>query len=141
MVVDDKLGATTPGSAGAETGLCFFADQQVDRSPTGGGVAARAALAYAKGVREKGVSWTYHSLVSNGFDGRGAMVGTVVEEVDVPGGEGAAKRGVRVKVEGQAYYTGTYTFIVEDLDSIGERGFAFDKLSYEGVAKSSDLSS
>jgi trans-L-3-hydroxyproline dehydratase len=128
MVVDDKLGTTAPGSTGAETGLCFFADQQVDRSPTGGGVAARAALAYAKGVRREGTPWTYQSLVSNAFDGRGAMIGTVVEEVDIPGGTGIAKRGVRVKVEGQAYYTGTHTFLVEELDPIGEQGFAFDKL-------------
>jgi trans-L-3-hydroxyproline dehydratase len=128
MVVDDKLGTAGPGSAGAETGLCFFADQQVDRSPTGGGVAARAALAHAKGTREKGTPWTYHSLVSNAFDGRGAMVGTVIEEVDIAGAEGIAKRGVHVKVEGQAYYTGTQAFIVEELDPIGEQGFAFDRL-------------
>lgn len=128
MVVDDKLGSTASGSAGAETGLCFFADQQVDRSPTGGAVAARVALAYAKGIREKGASWTYHSLVSNAFNGRGAMVGTVVEEVDIPGAEGIAKRGVRVQVEGKAYYTGTHTFVVEKHDPIGEQGFAFDKL-------------
>ena len=128
MVVDDKLGSMAPRCAGAETGLCFFADQQVDRSPTGGGVAARAALAYAKGVREKGVPWTYQSLVSNAFGGRGAMVGTVVEEIEITGGEGITQRGVRVKVEGQAYYTGTHTFMVEELDPIGEQGFAFDKL-------------
>lgn len=128
MAVDDKLGIAVHGSAGAETGLCFFADQQVDRSPTGGGVAARAALAHAKGFREKGTPWTYHSLVSNAFGGRGAMVGTVVEEVDIPGGEAIARRGVRVKVEGQAYYTGTHKFMVEELDPI-EQGFTFDKLS------------
>jgi trans-L-3-hydroxyproline dehydratase len=131
MVVDDKLGTTTTESASAETGLCFFADQQVDRSPTGGGVAARVALAYAKGIRKKDVSWTYHSLVSNAFDGRGAMVGTVIEEVEIPAGEGIAKQGVRVKVEGQAYYTGMHTFIVEEGDLIGEQGFAFDKLGTE----------
>ena len=34
---------------GAENGLCFFADGQVDRSPTGSGVQARVALAIAKG--------------------------------------------------------------------------------------------
>jgi trans-L-3-hydroxyproline dehydratase len=131
MVVDDKLGTTTTESAGAETGLCFFADQQVDRSPTGGGVAARAALAHAKGIRKKDVSWTYHSLVSNAFDGRGAMIGTVIEEVEIPAGEGIAKQGVRVKVEGQAYYTGMHTFVVEEGDLIGEQGFTFDKLGAE----------
>lgn len=35
-----------------ETGLCFFGDQQIDRSPTGSGIAARVALAYAKGERK-----------------------------------------------------------------------------------------
>jgi len=91
-------------------------------------VAARAALAYAKGIREKGVPWTYHSLVPNAFEGRGAMVGTVVEEVEISGSMEIAKHGVRVKVEGQAYYAGTHAPMVEGLDPIGERGFAFDQL-------------
>ena len=59
------------------------------------------------------------------------MVGTVIEEVEIPAGEGIAKQGVRVKVEGQAYYTGMHTFIVEEGDLIGEQGFAFDKLGTE----------
>ena len=67
--------------------------------PLAGGVAARAALAYAKGAREIGVPWTYHSLVSNAFDGRGAMVGTVVEEMEISGGSGVLKRGIRAKVD------------------------------------------
>lgn len=35
MIVDDGLGVQTQGTKGVETGLCFFADQQIDRSPTG----------------------------------------------------------------------------------------------------------
>ncbi|KAG4439679.1 hypothetical protein IFR05_004816 [Cadophora sp. M221] len=45
MVVEEGRGVVVEGTVGVETGLCFFADQQVDRSPTGGAVAARVALA------------------------------------------------------------------------------------------------
>jgi hypothetical protein len=59
------------------------------------------------------------------------MVGTVIEEVEIPAGEGIAKQGVRVKVEGQAYYTGMHTFVVEEGNLIGQQGSAFDKLGTE----------
>ncbi|KXH27849.1 proline racemase [Colletotrichum simmondsii] len=99
---DDVLPAAQ-GCAGAETGLYFFGDQQIDRSPTGSVVQARVALAAARGERKLGQSWTYHSLVSRGVGGdRGAFVGTPVEEVDVGG-----RRAWRVEVSGQAHYTGS----------------------------------
>ncbi|KAK0369134.1 proline racemase [Colletotrichum limetticola] len=111
---------TAQGCAGAETGLYFFGDQQIDRSPTGSVVQARVALAAARGERKLGQSWTYHSLVSRGVGGdRGAFVGTPVEEVEVGG-----RRAWRVEVSGQAYYTGSSTFVMEEGDEIG-RGFSF----------------
>ncbi|KAG7045229.1 proline racemase [Colletotrichum scovillei] len=111
---------TAQGCVGAETGLYFFGDQQIDRSPTGSVVQARVALAAARGERKLGQSWTYHSLVSRGVGGdRGAFVGTPVEEVDVGG-----RRAWRVEVSGQAHYTGSSTFVMEDGDEIG-RGFSF----------------
>lgn len=59
IVTDDVLRDDKP-VAKAELGVCFFADQEIDRSPTGSGVAARVALAYHKGERDPGVSWAYH---------------------------------------------------------------------------------
>ncbi|EXF84549.1 proline racemase [Colletotrichum fioriniae PJ7] len=111
---------TAQGCVGAETGLYFFGDQQIDRSPTGSVVQARVALAAARGERELDQSWTYHSLVSRGVGGdRGAFVGTPVEEVEVGG-----RRAWRVEVSGQAHYTGSSTFVMEEGDEIG-RGFSF----------------
>ena len=90
------VGEKSGQSDTTETGLCFFANQQIDRSPTGSGVQARVALAYAKGQRKLGEQWTYHSFVSKAFGGEGAFVGEPVKEVDV--GDGI--RGVTVRVSG-----------------------------------------
>lgn len=129
IVVDDTVGTPTPGTKGSETGLCYFADQQIDRSPTGSGVSARIALAYAKGVLREGQAWTYHSLVSNAFGGKGSLSGCVtgVDESAVGSG-GHASAAVRVRVEGFAYYTGFHSFVVEEVDPIGEQGFTFNRL-------------
>lgn len=132
MVVEEGSGAVAEGTVGVESGLCFFADQQVDRSPTGGAVAARVALAYAKGKRKMGERWTYHSFVSNGFAGRGGFVGSVVEELNLVQGGGKVEGGnqacVRVKVEGMAFYTGASCFVVEEGDLIGREGFSLKGL-------------
>lgn len=118
MVIDDA--AKTPGS---EVGLCFFANQAVDRSPTGSGVAARAALAYAKGDRKLGETWEYHSLVSASGLGP-AFRGTVTEEIPERHAEIPYPM-VRVKGEGQAFYTGFGTYAVEKEDPLGDDGFVF----------------
>lgn len=128
IIVDDNLGVAGPDARGSETGLCFFADQQIDRSPTGSGVAARVALAHARGKLRKNETWTYHSLVSNAFGGKGSFSGSVIEELgDVVIGDNS-RPSVRVKVEGFAYYTGFHSFVVEDIDPIGERAFTFARL-------------
>jgi trans-L-3-hydroxyproline dehydratase len=128
IVVDDALGVAALGASGAETGLCYFGvNQQIDRSPTGGGVAARVALAYAKGHLAVGQSWTYNSLLSNAFKG-GSFTGTIVEEVDEAMQMTPYKQ-VRVKVEGHAYYTGSHTFVFEEIDPVAENGFMFENLS------------
>lgn len=160
MVVDKAVGVPEGGltsssssssspssspSRDAETGLCFFADQQIDRSPTGSVVAARAAYAYAIGELAMGQARTYHSLVSNSTEGgRGGFVGTVVDEVSPAvrpqhNHEREEEEGeqeeqqllgpvVRVKVEGYAYYTGYHVFVVEKEDPLGEGGFLFARL-------------
>ncbi|KEF63690.1 uncharacterized protein A1O9_01668 [Exophiala aquamarina CBS 119918] len=118
IVVDDSR--NVPGS---EVGLCFFSNQQIDRSPTGGGVAARAALAYAKGDRKLNESWEYHSLVSAAGYGP-AFKGTVVEVLaeKYPEIHGPL---VRIKGEGYAFYTGFSTYAVETKDPLGDDGFVF----------------
>lgn len=130
MVVEKTLGVPERGSQDAETGLCFFADQQIDRSPTGSIVAARVAYAYATGELAMGQTRTYHSLVSNSTEGgRGGFLGTAVEEISaVYNKEELLGPVVRVKVEGYAYYTGYHVFVVEKEDPLGDGGFLFARL-------------
>ncbi|KAK8191341.1 proline racemase [Phyllosticta capitalensis] len=130
FVTEPGRGVAAPVADGADTGVCFFADQQVDRSPTGSGVQARVALAVAKGERKMGQRWTYHSLLSGAAEGgKGGFVGMPVEEVGV--GE---KVGVTVEVSGWANYMGVATWVVEKGDEVGE-GFDFEALG----ARSSKL--
>ena len=114
IVTDCTLGKPSAACAGAETGVCFFADEQVDRSPTGSGVQARVAVAIAKGTRDLGMKWTYHSPVSNSFGGEGSFTGSAVETARV--GERDA---VIVQVRGYAEYTGFNTFLLKKDDRIG----------------------
>ncbi|KAK5937234.1 hypothetical protein PMZ80_010534 [Knufia obscura] len=127
ILVDTDLGVPLPGSQGAESGLCFFADQQVDRSPTGSAVSARLALAYAHKKLKTGNSWTYHSLVSLKRNDRAAFMGTVLEEVkiDIP----MQYPCVKTQIEGHASYTGYHTFVVETNDLLGNDGFTMKGLA------------
>ncbi|GAA5851617.1 hypothetical protein JCM8547_001151 [Rhodosporidiobolus lusitaniae] len=116
VVVDNELAAH-------ETGLCFFADQQVDRSPTGSAVGARVALAVAKGQLSLNSPKRYHSIVSVASKQReqDAFVGEAVEEVEIQGAQG--KKGIVVKTSGRAYYTGAATFVAEEDDHLSKAGF------------------
>ncbi|KAJ7472733.1 proline racemase [Mycena latifolia] len=91
-----------------ELGLCFFADQQIDRSPTGSCVMARVALAVEQGRLKMGEGRDYESIVSVLNEGTGFR-GTAVEKVP---------EGLIVKVEGKAFYTGVATFVVEEHDML-----------------------
>ncbi|KAJ7614093.1 proline racemase [Roridomyces roridus] len=93
-----------------ETGICFFADQQIDRSPCGSGVMARVALGVAQGRLRLGDTCEYDSVVSllHGESGYGFR-GTAVEE---------REEGVIVKVDGRAFYTGASSFVVEEHDAL-----------------------
>ena len=130
VIVTDNVWQDDKPVANEEMGVCFFADRQTDRSPTGSGVAARAALAHSKKERKMGISCTYHSPVS--ICGLGVpFVGTVEEGV---ADQAAMKevRAVRVRVEGQAFYTGSNIFCVEPEDPLGDSGFVFNQLSISG---------
>ncbi|KAL4892079.1 hypothetical protein BDV59DRAFT_202971 [Aspergillus ambiguus] len=123
MIVDPAVGFRPDNVSGAETGLCYFADNQIDRSPTGSCVAARMALAHAKGLRPVGQRWAYNSVVSNHF-GAGAFTAEIVEEVSIDGMRGEPMQAVVVRVEGQAFYAGTATFMVEEGDPTSFSGFS-----------------
>ncbi|KAF8891645.1 hypothetical protein BD779DRAFT_1696027 [Infundibulicybe gibba] len=89
-----------------EVGLCYFADMQVDRSPTGSCVSAQVALAVEKGQLQIGESRKYESFWFSGNCGR------------------EDKGRVIVRVEGKAFYTGQSIFYVEDGDNLPD-GFVF----------------
>jgi trans-L-3-hydroxyproline dehydratase len=126
IVVDKNSGPVEPNISGSETGLCFFGDQQIDRSPTGSGVAARVALAYATKQLDVGKRWTYHSILSANM-GRGAFIGEIVECVTLPNKNGGDIKAVIVRVGGFAYYTGLHTFVVEEEDPLAD-GFLLERL-------------
>ncbi|PYH90105.1 putative proline racemase [Aspergillus ellipticus CBS 707.79] len=128
MIVDAALGARPANVLGAETGLCYFADNQIDRSPTGSCVTARMALAHAKGVRPVGQRWAYHSLVSNHF-GEGSFSAEIVEAADVGG-----RREVIVQVEGRGFYTGCASFMIEEND-ITSSGFTMENPRTRGILR------
>lgn len=125
MIVDPNRGHKPDNVAGAETGLCYFAENQIDRSPTGSCVTARMALAYAKGLRPVGQRWAYNSLVSNHF-AAGAFSAEIVEKTTIDGPGRSPIESVVVQVEGQAFYMGTSTFIVEDGDVTSSSGFTMN---------------
>lgn len=112
-------GVMVVDSRGELVGLCYFADQQVDRSPTGSCVSAQVALAVEKGTAGMGEVLTFESLVSVQHRGN-SFQGTAVEKVKLEDG----REGVVVKVEGKASYTGVSKFIVEEQDEMKE-GFVF----------------
>ena len=133
MVVDSVNTSEVQGAEWTETGLCFFAGQQIDRSPTGGCVAARMALAHAKLGTPLFQRRAFNSFVANASGGRGAFVGANVEEVDVEGGYGLSARGVVAKIEGDAFYTGATTFVLEPEDPVREG------VSVEAIEQSASL--
>ncbi|KAI0665971.1 Diaminopimelate epimerase-like protein [Trametes maxima] len=105
IVVDKGEGEVGLGGLEGRVGVCFFADQQVDRSPTGSGVSARVALACAKGLLGEGERVRFDSLLSAQAGGAaGAFVGSA-------GADGW------VLVAGRAFYTGASAFVVEDVFS------------------------
>ncbi|KAI0645891.1 Diaminopimelate epimerase-like protein [Trametes meyenii] len=107
IVVDEGEGEVGLGGLEGRVGICFFADQQIDRSPTGSGVSARVALARAKGLLREGERVRFDSLLSARAGGAG---GSFV---------GSAAPDGRVVVEGRAFYTGASAFVVEDAFSRG----------------------
>jgi len=129
IVVNSLMPPTAEGKEAAqeEMGICFFADQQIDRSPCGSGVSARVALSATKGELGLGKGRVYHSLItkSKGVD---AFAGSAAEKVSLDHdgrhlGEKEVWEAWVVKVEGKGYYTDATTFVWEQTDSISKEGF------------------
>lgn len=88
--------------------VCIFADGQVDRSPTGTGVSARAALHYARGELGIGEPFTVESLIGTCFTGR------IVEVV--PYGPYEA---VIPEITGSAHICGRSEWFIDPMDPLG----------------------
>lgn len=91
--------------------VCVFADGEVDRSPTGTGVAGRVALLYAKGEVELEQALMIESIV----DGR--MIVSATKENSFFG-----KDTVIPQVSGRSYITGRHQFVI-DPDDVFQNGF------------------
>ncbi|XP_019581380.2 trans-3-hydroxy-L-proline dehydratase isoform X1 [Rhinolophus sinicus] len=90
------------------TNICVFADEQVDRSPTGSGVTARIALQYHKGLLELNQTRAFKSSATGSV-----FTGKAVREANC-----GDFHGVIVEVSGQSHYTGIASFIIEDDDPL-----------------------
>ncbi|MDH5598872.1 MAG: proline racemase family protein [Cyclobacteriaceae bacterium] len=89
--------------------VCIFADGELDRSPTGSGVAGRMALLYSKGEVSVGDKVMIESITGSVFGGE-------VIRTEKYGEVNA----VIPRVEGTAYITGNHTFILEKDDPYQE---------------------
>ncbi|XP_040831589.1 trans-3-hydroxy-L-proline dehydratase [Ochotona curzoniae] len=90
------------------TNICVFADEQVDRSPTGSGVTARIALQFHKGLLGLNQSRAFRSSATGSV-----FTGSAVREAKC-----GDFKAVIVEVSGQAHYTGTASLIVEKDDPL-----------------------
>ncbi len=91
--------------------VCVFAEGEVDRSPTGTGVSARAALHYARGEICIGESITIESIIGSTFSVK-------VDEITTFGKYEA----IIPEVRGTAFLTGKNTFWINPNDPL-KNGF------------------
>lgn len=91
--------------------VCVFADGEVDRSPTGTGISARAALHYARGELSIGDAFEVESILGTCFRGRVVDITWVGPcEAVIP------------EVTGSAHLTGRHEFLLSPDDPLS-RGF------------------
>lgn len=94
---------------GPSANICVFANSEVDRSPTGSGVTARMAARFQRDLVPAGVPCEFESVTGARFSGE-------VAETAACGSRPA----VRVRVGGQAYYSGEARYWLEEGDGIGQ---------------------
>ncbi|OSQ37508.1 proline racemase [Thalassospira mesophila] len=95
----------------ATANICVFAENQVDRSPTGSGVSARLAAQFAKGQTGQHQPRMFESVIRSQFTGE-------IEAVTRCGDFDA----VIARVSGIAHYSGQSRFWLDEGDEIG-KGF------------------
>jgi proline racemase len=88
--------------------VCVFAEGEVDRSPTGTGVSARAALHFAKGEIGLAEPFVVESILGTTFTGR------AFEKLKY-----GPYEAVIPEVTGSAYLTGTSEFWIDPADPLG----------------------
>jgi len=93
--------------------VCIFAEGEVDRSPTGSGVSARAALHHAKGELNKNEKITIESIIGTTMD---------VEVVETT--KFGPHKSVIPEVTGTAFITGQNEFYFDPTDPL-KNGFIF----------------
>ncbi len=93
--------------------VCIFADGEMDRSATGTGLSARAALHYSKGDLKLNESITVESILGSTMDVK------VVEETKI-----GVRKAVIPEVTGKAWYTGQNEFWFDPEDPFKD-GFIF----------------
>jgi trans-L-3-hydroxyproline dehydratase len=98
-------------SAEPTRNVCFFADAEVERSPTGSGVTARLAAMHAKSQIGIGQTREFESIVGSRFTGS-------VAKTTMAGPHDA----IVARVGGRAFYSGKAEFALEPEDELG-RGF------------------
>ena len=97
-----------PLSDGADSrNVCIFAEGEVDRSPTGTGVSARAAIHHARGEFEVGEEMVIESIIGSRFKVR------VLEETEF-----GPFPAVIPEVEGSASITGRNEFVIDSDDPL-----------------------
>jgi trans-L-3-hydroxyproline dehydratase len=90
--------------------LCVFANGEVDRSPTGTGVAARLAVHHARSEVAVGETITIESILGR----HSVFEGRVVEETRF-----GPYPGIIPEVSGQAFLTGRHEFVLDPDDPLG----------------------
>lgn len=93
--------------------VCIFADGELDRSPTGTGVSARAAVHYGRGELKPGQAVTIESILGSCFDVR------VVDTL-----RAGPYEAVIPEVSGTAHIVGQHRFYFDPLDPLSG-GFIF----------------
>jgi trans-L-3-hydroxyproline dehydratase len=93
--------------------VCIFANGEVDRSATGSGVSARAALHYEKDGLMPGETITIESILGTTMD-------VCIKEVTTFG----PHRAVIPEVSGTAHFTGQHSFCFDPEDPL-VKGFIF----------------
>ncbi len=95
--------------------VCIFADGELDRSPTGTGVSARAAVHYKRNEIKLGESITIESILGSSFSVK------IDRTIDY-----GKYNAIIPEVTGDAYMTGMNTFWINPNDPL-KGGFIFNK--------------